>query len=465
MTCDTSCTFTFVEREKALVDRQAIVEARRKLGRQLAELRKAAGYTQHDYAPLTPYTRSTIANVEVGRQHAPQTFWQLCDDVLSANGTLTGGYDHLQALIRQHHEALAHALREKPEKHVGTGQHQQQGDLGWREVPFDPMRRRTFVTWGLATTAAGGLGIASVGAVGAADVTRLQRAEARLQTLAHRHGGESLWQAAAASADEGYHMLEQGSYRPRAGKQLLVAIGGLQLCAGWLAFDAGRHDAARACYTDALTLSRQISDPEMEARALAGLARESYFLDRPREAQRLATAAQNIATSAGGSSRLVAISSIRHAMASSLMADAPAANSAIAQARKALDRDRDEPVEEWSAFLTPFELDGIEATCALELGQASRAEALLEQIIVAYEGSQFRRNCALYRVRLARARLDSGAVDGAAEAANAAVDDLAGELASRRVSNELDAVARRLARYPDVPGVDRLLAAHDAISI
>jgi hypothetical protein len=56
-------------------------------------------------------------------------------------------------------------------------------------------------------------------------------------------------------------------------------------------------------------------------------------------------------------------------------------------------------------------------------------------------------------------------VDGAAEAANAAVEDLAGELASRRVSNELDAVARRLARYPDVPGVDRFLAAYDVISI
>jgi DNA-binding XRE family transcriptional regulator len=465
MTCDTSCTFTVVEREKVLVDRQAIADARRRLGHQLAELRKAAGYSQHAFAPLTHYTRSTIANVEVGRQHAPRSFWQLCDDVLSANGTLTGGYDDLQALIRQHHEALARALREKSEEGAGGGDYRKQDDLRRREVPFDPMRRRTFVTWGLATTAAGGLGLASVGAVGAADVRRLQRTEVRLQRLAHRHGGESLWQAAAASADEGYHMLEQGSYGPRVGKQLLMAIGGLQLCAGWLAFDAGRHDAARASYTDALTLSRQVSDPEMEARALADLARESYVFDRPREAQRLATAAGNIAASTGGSPRLVAISSIRHAVASSLMGDAPGADSAITQARKALDRDRDEPVEEWGAFLTPFEIDGIEATCALELGQASRAEALLEQIIVAYESSQFRRNCALYRVRLARARLDSGAVDGAAEAATAAVDDLAGELASRRVSSELDAVACRLADYPDVPGVDRFLAAHDAISI
>lgn len=147
------------------------------------------------------------------------------------------------------------------------------------------------------------------------------------------------------------------------------------------------------------------------------------------------------------------------------MADASGADSAITQARNALDRDRDEPVEEWSAFLTPSEVDGIEASCAVELERASRAEALLEQVIVAYGSSRFRRNCALYRVRLARARLDSGAVDGAAEAANAAVDDFSGELASWQVSSELDAVARRLAHYPEVPGVDRFLARRGAMSI
>ncbi|MGH3836963.1 MAG: helix-turn-helix domain-containing protein [Pseudonocardiaceae bacterium] len=448
-----------------MIDRHTIVEARRRLGRQLAELRKAAGYSQHEFAPLTRYARSTIANVEVGRQHVPRTFWQLSDDLLSANGTLSRGYDHLRELIRQHHEEVARALREKSEEHAGVGDYQEQDDLLWREVPLDPMRRRTLVTWGVATTTAAGLGLASVGAVGAADVGRLQRAEARLQGLGHRHGGESLWQAAAASADEGYLMLERGSYGPKVGKQLLMATGRLRLCAGLLAFDAGRQHAARACYTDALTLARQVDDPEVETRALCGLARDSYLLDRPREAQRLATAAEHVATSSSGSPRLAVLPHLRRAVASSLMADAPGADLAITQARKALDRDPDEPAEEWSAFLTPFEVDATEATCALELGRASRAEALLEQVTVVYESSRFRRNCALNRVRLAHARLDRGAVDGAAEAANAAVDDLSGELASWRVSSELDAVARRLAHYPEVPGVVRFLARRGAMNV
>lgn len=447
-----------------MIDRHTIAEARRTLGRQLAELRRAAGYSQHQFAPLTHYTRSTIANVEVGRQHAPRTFWQLCDDVLSASGTLISGYDHLHALIRQHHEQIAHALRQESEEHAGIGDYPQQGDLSRYEVPFDPMRRRTLVTWGLATTTAGGLGLASVGAVDVADIARLQRTETRLHRLGHRHGGDSLWQSAMASADEGYLMLERSSYGPSLGDQLLRATGGLELCAGFLAFDARQHHAAQACYTGALALARQLGDPEVETRALCGLARVSYVLDRPREGRRLATAAEQVAASQGGSPRLAVLSHLRHAVASSLMADTRGTERAITQARKALDRDRDEPVEEWSVFLTQFEIDAAEATCAVELGRASRAEALLEKVIAAYERSRFRRNCALNRARLARARLDSGTVDGAAEAANAAIDDLSGELASWWVSSELDAVARRLANYPEVPGVDRFLTRHGAIS-
>ena len=228
------------------------------------------------------------------------------------------------------------------------------------------MRRRTLVTWGLATTAAGG---AVVGAVGAADIARLRRTEARLHRLGHRHGGESLWQSAMESADEGYLMLEQSSYGPDVGDQLLRVTGGLQLCAGFLAFDARQHHVAQACYTGALAVARQLDDPEWRYEPSADLARESYVLHRPREGQRLATAAEHVAASHGRSPRLAVLSHLRHAVANSLMADMQGTEPAITQARQALDRERDEPVEEWSVFLTQFEIDAAEATCALNWGR------------------------------------------------------------------------------------------------
>lgn len=111
------------------------------------------------------------------------------------------------------------------------------------------------------------------------------------------------------------------------------------------------------------------------------------------------------------------------------MGSATDTHRAISQARRVLERDNNAANEEWSAFLSPVEVDSIEATCALELRRPAQAERLLEQTTASY-ARKFARNLAVYRVRLARARLDMGAVDGATEAANAALDDLTGKVAS-----------------------------------
>lgn len=90
-----------------MVDRQEITAAWRALGRQLAALRKAAGYTQHTFAPVTMYGRSTIANVEVGHQQQDRRFWALCDQALKAGGILIEGYDRVVALEQRHRRQQA----------------------------------------------------------------------------------------------------------------------------------------------------------------------------------------------------------------------------------------------------------------------------------------------------------------------------------------------------------------------
>ena len=407
----------------------------------LAERRKTVGHTQEQLADLVGVERSTVVRWEAGEtEPKPWSRPKLAQ-------ALAVSVDELHRLLT-----------------VSEDDEEQPGQHGERKVVLvDPMRRRTLVKWGLGTTAVTGLGVGSATRVGAADVTHLQRADARLNRLTDQHGGETLWQAAAAYVDDGHLMLEQGTYGESVGRQLLLATARLQETAGWLAFDAGQDTVARACYTDALALARQADDREVEMWALANLARQSTVAGQPREGLRLAAAAARIAASVEWSPRLAAVPQLRRAVASSLVADARDADRAMARARTALDHDRDEPINERCAFLGPAELDGIEATCALELGRASRAETLLEQTIAGY-GSRFVRNRALYRVRLARARLDMNAVEGAVEAATGALDDLSGGLASWRVGSELDAVARRLADYPDVAGVESLLAAHRTMS-
>jgi hypothetical protein len=89
-----------------------ITEARRVLGRQLAELRQAAGYNQHEFAPLTCYGRSTIANVETGRQQVPRAFWARCDEALGTEGALVTGFDRITAMVQERRrDAVRAALR------------------------------------------------------------------------------------------------------------------------------------------------------------------------------------------------------------------------------------------------------------------------------------------------------------------------------------------------------------------
>jgi hypothetical protein len=93
-----------------VIDPNEIVAARRALGRQLARYRQATGLSQHQLAPHTRYGRSTVANVEVGRQNVPRSFWERADAVLGAGGTLTAQYDGLEALVRRQRRELAEAV-------------------------------------------------------------------------------------------------------------------------------------------------------------------------------------------------------------------------------------------------------------------------------------------------------------------------------------------------------------------
>ncbi|MFL6127242.1 helix-turn-helix transcriptional regulator [Actinophytocola sp.] len=402
---------------------------RRRTG--LVATRKAAGYTQEGLAEALFVDRCTVNRWESGH-HAPVPYlWPKLAKLLGVTR------EQLAELLadNEHASALSDT--------VPTAN---------QAVALEDMKRRTLMKWGVAATAAASLTSGAGTTVGLADVQRLQRAAARLHGLDQRHGGDALWQAALVQAYDGTHLLDHGSYTETVGQLLLTATGQLYICAGWLALDAGQHQVARDSFGEALSMSRQANDPKIETRALANLAYQSTLLGKPREAQRYAYGAELAATGKGAPKWLAAIPQLRLAVSSSRTGNARDADRAVGQARRVLDRDSDTAGEEWAAFLSSSELDGIEATCAIELGRPTQAERLLEQTIASYE-QQFARNLAGWRVRLARARLDKGAVDGAAEAAHGVLDDLSGEVASWRVGAELDVVAARLTAAPEVPEV------------
>lgn len=83
---------------------ETVTGARRDLGVQLARLREAAGYTQAALARQLGYSRSTVANAEVG-QGAARHFWEKSDEVLGASGNLVTTFEQIELLhLRRKHQ-------------------------------------------------------------------------------------------------------------------------------------------------------------------------------------------------------------------------------------------------------------------------------------------------------------------------------------------------------------------------
>ncbi|RSM65141.1 transcriptional regulator [Actinoplanes sp. ATCC 53533] len=77
-----------------------VAEARKDLGRQLAERRDMARITQRELARRLSYSRSTVANVEIGRHCAPRKFWQRADREVGATGGLLAAFEQVDALVQ-----------------------------------------------------------------------------------------------------------------------------------------------------------------------------------------------------------------------------------------------------------------------------------------------------------------------------------------------------------------------------
>jgi DNA-binding XRE family transcriptional regulator len=107
-----------------VIDPEAITEAKRALGRQLAALREAVGINHHQLAKQIHFGRSTVANAETGYSTCSRRFWEECDTALDAHGVLIRAYEELQALNRQQHRDVAQLMDAKRAATYRQAQHE-----------------------------------------------------------------------------------------------------------------------------------------------------------------------------------------------------------------------------------------------------------------------------------------------------------------------------------------------------
>jgi len=88
-----------------------VENARHALGAQLAEYRRAVGYNQAELGAMIGYSRSTVANVETGRQHVPPHFWKSADEAVHAEGVLIALSGETEAAAMREREEGAQARR------------------------------------------------------------------------------------------------------------------------------------------------------------------------------------------------------------------------------------------------------------------------------------------------------------------------------------------------------------------
>ncbi len=318
---------------------EEVTEARRDLGARLARLRHAKGISQHRFAPLTHYGRSTVANVETGRQKASRDFWQRCDELLSTGGVLVRAFDDLE--LRARRAALQTSTRSQPRSFATP------------TLPAFPLT--DYMTDD--------------------DITIARDRLMDIVSLDNQFGGADLAAMCLRFFRSVHQRLGSGAYAPSVEVDLQALLGEIAEVAGWLCYDADRQDEVRRLNHEALYFSRLAGDRQMELLVLQNTSMHAGHLGRSHEALQVARSVLEGPYQL--SPRLTSLFLIRKARAMAQAGDASALR--LLREARALYEDGlrdDDPA--WTWWVDERELSWHEAMALADLGQRGIAVGRFE---------------------------------------------------------------------------------------
>ncbi|GIG55707.1 transcriptional regulator [Longispora fulva] len=270
-----------------MADPKEVRDARKALGQTLAAYRNAAGHTQTTLAPLTNYVRSTIANVETGRQNVPRDFWEACDRLLDTGGTLAAGFDNLQGMIRAAHRPTC-ALSdrgEQPEPARPDSPDRGMVDPSvrvWSADTVEGVNRAEFLRTALGV----GAGLVATTAtpvprmVGQAEIDQVHASTSVFAGWDNQFGGGLARETVVAQLNWSMKLLH-ATIAPAVRPDLFAAVAGLSAVAGFMAFDGLAHDDARRMFGFGLACSEESGDWRLRAGLLAAMARREIWCGNP----------------------------------------------------------------------------------------------------------------------------------------------------------------------------------------
>jgi DNA-binding XRE family transcriptional regulator len=274
---------------------QATEQASRALGAELAAYRRAAGYSQARLAEVTEYSRSTIANVETGRQHVPRIFWERADRALRTGGVLANAHDQAGAAARRDLRAAARTM--STARQARTWQYPPDGRAAqdqaatplscWPTEPGPAAAPRPAQAPSALTPPAAGSRPASPG-----DVARLKSMRQHLKEIDNAHGGGAALPMAAWYLRTEIPPLLNGNNGANAGRALIEVAAECQHDLGWMAYDASQQRLATEYFRHALRSARAAGNRLLGARVLAAMSHQAIYLGQLRQAIDFAQAAR-----------------------------------------------------------------------------------------------------------------------------------------------------------------------------
>lgn len=460
-----------------MADSHEIKSAWRELGRILAQLRVAAGHTQHGFAGLVQYGRSSVANTETGRQQPDRAFWVRCDMVLQTGGVLVKEYDRIVASARQQRRASAlHSaarstpapLRAEAAHGDDDGADHQSGDALMVLSAAGTGPART-VAPDLADPSSGPADEARPGAqclprkgqlptlreLGAVDPALVPHWMGMLRILAASHdafGPRRIHDVARGELAIIHHHGARAEGQTRRELQRVEAR--WAEFASWTADNLGDGHDASYWLRRALSLARDADDDQLVAYVLM---RQAQRATERRDVPEALTLAQASARGTSLAARDRALCAVRLAQAHALAGEAGACWAALRHAQQLLAAavDHDEPDAIGQHCGTAYVI-AHEGQCHLLFGKSDRAAAILEDVLQGWPGA-YRQDEGMTRTWLATAYALLGRIDEAAEQADTILA-LAVETGSTRLTTALRRVDTELAAHKSQPSVQRFRA-------
>ena len=473
---------------------QTVEKARCALGAELAAYRRAAGYSQAGFAPLTGYSRSTVANVETGRQHVPRDFWERADAAVHAGGVLAAANDEVEAAARCEREEAARAARAARQahaqqwrvQHTKDAAQQQRAGTGWAETigqanaaaaslwsggPGDskpsvadvsrPANTVVALRWLIAPPDASAARFEGWRPVSSGDLTRLRGVRHCLKDIDNAHGGGAALPMAISYLRRELPQLLDGRYDDVTGRGLLEVAAEFQLDVGWMAYDAARQNLAASYFAHALRFAHAAGNRLLGGRILAAMSHQAIYLGHIAKAIDLARAAR-AGTAQLATPHAVAMLAAMEACAHAAAGDARLCQQALGDAENALTGNPgDGPEPEWLDF-DEGGYWGHAARAYRDLGDPEKAEQYAERSVALCLTGHSRTRAQRSAIQ-ATAHLQLGDVDAAAAVGGGVVQE-AWNLHSGHVFGEVSALAQAIAAVKTPAAGEFLELAHELLA-